>query len=319
MGQIYKNLVPEFTVFFIRAPQRYMKQYGMHERYANAQKPRPKMGLDKAAKRRFAWVECVHPVCASAYSFNMAAVPVGVTLKDDKTPKSPLYKLVSCKNKDRGIENSPEGVAKRVQRCNAQLKRGGPCPNSHPLERKDPRTGTMKCFKQTSYRFEVKDNGYRCKQGEVDCGRKQGFQVVTHNGKYGGHGLVEVGPLEPPSCAIKATLRFSTCNTCCCKQGTISTGADLALIHGTQMECGPWLSTTDMMVRTFLSVVRLGAVIDRYGERCFSKLDSDNINVDQRTDYSRHGKATCYDSQGNELSPGDNTVPDNSKCIVTDA
>ena len=84
--------------------------------------------------------------------------------------------------------------------------------------------------------------------------------------------------MAKPSCMAEAKLRFDICNTCCCAKGNVVTSMSQSLIVGGQNECGSWLSMLDWGLRTFLSGMRIIALVDKVGKRCFNEIDTDNPN-----------------------------------------
>ena len=84
--------------------------------------------------------------------------------------------------------------------------------------------------------------------------------------------------MAQPSCMAEAKLRLDICNTCCCAKGNVATSMSQSLIVGGQKECGSWLSMLDWGLRTFLSGMRIIALVDKVGKRCFNEIDTDNPN-----------------------------------------
>ena len=80
-----------------------------------------------------------------------------------------------------------------------------------------------------------------------------------------GEGVPKITP-----CVTSATVSFSKCTTCCCKEGLVKTGASHALISGSESECGLFFVFMDTLIRILLSGWRFAGIVGNFAEKCFT-------------------------------------------------
>lgn len=246
--KVVRALGPVFTFFFIRATKPWLQQNGVRHEYLHNMDWRVKK--DSLHKRRFSWIECIHPFCISSLRHNLAVVlhpkqNVGKPLSckgnkcGDVYHRDPLYKLVDCK------KETTLPLAQRVAQCS-------------------------------------KMKALRYKMNEKEKFESKGYWEQSAAGKRTSESVspeLELVPMEPPSCAAKAEIALYKCNTCCCPAGLITTSVKFSMVAGSQYECGAWLAFADWTTRTVMSIMRTVATTDVLGPRCMQGAAADNPNV----------------------------------------
>jgi len=176
-------------------------------------------------KTRFAFIDCIHPLCESAGGRHNV-------VEEEIEPNK--FVIMDCRNKK----------IKKKKNMDYVVVDGG----------------------KAEYPLQLTDRIKFCSALTTQFSRPMGLKMA------------------PPSCLAAAEIQMNMCNTCCCKKGTIFTSMSQSLIIGGRKACGTWLAVLDWFFRTVVSVTRMINVVDKYGLRCFNKIDVDNPNTSDPED-----------------------------------
>jgi len=189
----------------------------------------PEGAISQAAVS-FPFIECMHPVCNSAFRHQLAQC---------KRASDPV-----CQNSERAFRTcDKKHVGKRTHACH--------------LEQYPKANG---CQITNMKRLEAK-----CKKTAIDSTLQKQLNIAPNRFKL----MKRLKRLRAPICASKAQVKLRYCNTCCCRNGLAQTTVAHGLVVGKMAKCGPWFSSVDTVLRIYFNALRMGNVLSAYSNRCF--------------------------------------------------